>query len=196
MGLSAVVYRNVSELEKQFGAGLFEVDETTGEAILKPGKNIAVPKSSFIAIQRRIGNVSEVGHLRAIVAQFLPEQVSVFEKQILYSGSHSGDSIEPNDYSRLQEEISLLKSRGLTELAGLIETMESLLIAAKAERNPIVFVRRGEAAWRMVEKLGRRLESDRGWLRVARTEGFQPKVPARSRDFVGRPRCRRAGRPD
>jgi len=140
MGLSAVVFRNVSELEKQFGAGLFDVDEMTGEAIPKPGKHIDVPRTSFFAIQRRIGNVSEVEHLRAIVEQLWPGQESVIGKQILYSGSHSGDAIEPNDYSRLQEEISLLKSMGVMQLAGVIETMESLLIAAKAERNPIVFV--------------------------------------------------------
>jgi hypothetical protein len=140
MGLDAVVFRSISELERQFGADLFEVDENSGEAILKPDKRIRIPRTAFVAIERRIGNLSEVEHLRAILQQILPQHGSVIQERVLYSATHSGDSIEQNDLPRLHEEICFLKTQDLAELAAFIETMECLLLAAEAERNPIVFV--------------------------------------------------------
>jgi hypothetical protein len=54
MGLNAVVFRNVQNLETMFGRGLFEVDEPTGEAILKSNISISIPRDAYFAA-RTIG---------------------------------------------------------------------------------------------------------------------------------------------
>jgi hypothetical protein len=140
MGLSAVVFKNIRELENEFGHGLFEVDRSTGEAILDIEKGRKIPRPAFFAMKKRLGNVSEVEQLRIVVEAIVPHRNSIIQDRVLYSGSHSVDLIEVDQLSRLREEIDLLKSQQVVELTTFIQNLECLLAAAEKEGNPIVFV--------------------------------------------------------
>jgi hypothetical protein len=139
MGLDAVVFRNAKKLQEQYGPDLFETDQTTGEAVPK-STEIKIPRDNLFAVERRLGNLSQIVWLREVVSKLLPNPGSIIPSQVLYSGFHSGDSIRLNELPQLREEIALLKSKGPPELREFIETLESLMNAAEAEGNPIVFV--------------------------------------------------------
>jgi hypothetical protein len=138
MGLDAVVFRNAKNLEKEFGCDLFEIDEKTGEAVPK-NTELKIPQDRFYAIERRLGNLSGIAWLRETVGDLLRNPESIVQSRVLYSGTHSGDSITLNELPRLRDEIGLLKSCGPPELRAFIDAMESLMDAAEAEGNPIVF---------------------------------------------------------
>ena len=140
MGLDALVFRNVRHLEDRLGRGLFDVDGTTGEATVNESAGISAPRSAFIAIRCRIGNAAEIAVLQRAVATLLSGHDSLILSRVLYSGSHAGDSIMPSDHPRLRLELSRLKASDDSGTQLFIRAMESLLDAAEAEQNPIVFV--------------------------------------------------------
>jgi len=139
MGLDAVVFRNIRALEAAYGRGLFDLDETTGEALLRPNAGIAVPREAYFASDKRLGNAAMIGHLHKIVEETPLGADSFITRRILYSGTHGGDSIELHELPRLADELAALKALNLPDLALFIENMEALLKAALAEQNPIVF---------------------------------------------------------
>lgn len=140
MGLDAVVFRNIHSLETAFGAGRFCVDGSTGEASLKSDGGVRIPRSAYFAAKRRIGNADEVGWLRATAKGILGPGNWLIVDRILYSGSHSGDSIPVGELPQLRKEIDVLKSRCGDPLKAFIEAIELLLEAAEVEGGPIVFV--------------------------------------------------------
>jgi hypothetical protein len=140
MGLNAVVYRNAARLAADYGGEKVDCDPQTGEALLSQTKKWGVPEDAIVACKQRLGNVAETLFLREEVEKVLDHMDSLLLRRVLYSASHSGDIIEAGDFPRLIEEIGLLKNHGEARLIAFIEAMESLLLAAKAENNPIVFV--------------------------------------------------------
>jgi len=141
MGLNAVVFKNVRDLEVRYGAGRFEVDELTGEAIQKLNASAVIPRDAYFAMKRRIGNSAEIASLREMSSKVLVVEGSLILDRILCSGSHSGDSITANEFPQIRKEINWIKAQNCgIELNSFIESMESLLDAAEVARNPIVFV--------------------------------------------------------
>lgn len=140
MGLDAVVFRNIHWLEDRFGYGLFDVDPTTGEGLLKPGIGIQVPREAYYAVKKRLGNLAEINSLRTIVIGSPIGGDSFVVRRILYCGTHSGDSIELNELSLLAEELCVLDAENPVALHSFVEAVQSLVTCAIAEDNPIVFV--------------------------------------------------------
>jgi hypothetical protein len=59
---------------------------------------------------------------------------------ILYSSTHSGDSISLDQVSRIRLEIDEIDGAAMpAELAAFFEGLRHLMDAAERERNPIVF---------------------------------------------------------
>src|SRR5437867_1354527 len=140
MGLDAVVFRNIRNLEALCGQGHFEVDETTGEGLLKQYSKLRIPRDCFFAVEKRLGNVAEIASLRELIGTALDPGDSLILSRVVCSGSHSGDSIKLDDLPQLRDEVRLLKSQGMPGLHGFLESLDALLEAAEAEQNPIVFV--------------------------------------------------------
>jgi hypothetical protein len=144
MGLDAVVYRSRSGLPKEWAAA--EIDARTGEPIAVAG-HPDIPRKIRHAVHRRIGNIDAVCRLRDAVRKIRGRDGGIILDKVLFSGSHSGPVIELEYMDGLQSEIATLRA-GLNDLSGLdadltvqfIEDMEALVIASRAEQNPIVFV--------------------------------------------------------
>lgn len=139
MGLDAVVFKNIKSLEKALGAGLFQVDAATGEVIPKANVGNRIPRNAYFALTIRIGNAAEVGWLHTAIGKYLAAGKSLVMDRILYSASHSGDSIKVAECSQLRKEIDLLRSQNLNGLQSFVDAMDSLLRVAEEESNPIVF---------------------------------------------------------
>jgi hypothetical protein len=140
MGLDAVVFRNAQTLSDRFGSNLFEVDATTGEATLKAENESTIPREAYFAVERRLGNANEVAWLRETIEQTESDKYPLILRRVLYSATHSGDTICSAEFQQLRHEFNRLKSLGEPELATFVDAMFSLLSVAQAERNPIVFV--------------------------------------------------------
>jgi hypothetical protein len=140
MGLDAVVFRNVRNLEKIYGPDLFDVDNVTGEAILRANTAIKIPREAYVATRRRLGNLLETTSLKEAAEKALGDPNSLIVSRVLQTGSHSGDSLPVEDYPKLSAEITRLRAQGGEDLEIFVEAMESLLLAGEAESNPIVFV--------------------------------------------------------
>jgi len=64
-------------------------------------------------------------------------------KTFLYSASHSGDAVVGDQVARLKQEIAQVaasKSGLPRELLEFLASVQKLIAAAEAEKNPIVFV--------------------------------------------------------
>lgn len=140
MGLDAVVYKNSQALLEAYGLDALEVDQETGEAYPRPGVSLTLPKGGFVAAEERLGNIAHVGRLRELIEEVMGGTGSFILKRVLYSGSHSGDTITLSDIPRLKDEISRLEDIVDSDVAAFAASMKSLVSAAETEHNPIVFV--------------------------------------------------------
>jgi hypothetical protein len=138
MGLEAVVYINVRRLPPTIDLSRASIDPHTGEV----SSELSEP---LIAIQRRIGNASMVAWLAREVARALvgiPE--SMILANVLYSASHSGDTIAISDFGRLQQEIEIVsenyRENPEIELEEFLASLRDLIIVGRDQDNPIVFV--------------------------------------------------------
>jgi len=142
MGLSAVVYRNVSRLPMGADTSQALVEPNTGEvyfldeALLKKHRGAEVEAVSF-----RLGNISEISALREEVLGILEPQ-SLLLQNVLYSGSHCGDTIPLELLAQLSAELARITDspKLSTQLRRFVTNMEQLIQAARIEGNPIVFV--------------------------------------------------------
>ena len=145
MGLDAVVYTNVKNLDRD---GALEtsrvVDRLTGEVYFEDD-NVArrYPPETFQAINLRLGNVSALGEILKEISQVIPAD-GILRSRILKSFSHSGDVIGGDELEKLDHEVQLtrtlttgVRSVALTEFLG---TLEQLIKTAREQENPIVFV--------------------------------------------------------
>lgn len=147
MGLDAVVYRNKANLPFDADAVGAVVDESTGEYYLsdpnlEPAFEREFPRETRIAVQKRIGNIALVAALREDAKQVL-EDHSIILSKVLYSGTHSGDSIPFNLTSALEAELFRLRryaeQNHVDHLKQFVTDMQDLVGGAKREGNPIVF---------------------------------------------------------
>jgi hypothetical protein len=148
MGLDAVVYRNRVNLPFDPDAVGAVLDKSTGEYYfsdlhLEPAFERKFPRETRIATDKRIGNIDLVSWLRERASQILEDRSIVLTK-VLYSGSHSGDSIPVEEACALRDE--LLQLGRYAEqvddgyLSQFVTDMLELVEAARQEGNPIVFI--------------------------------------------------------
>ena len=135
MSLVAIVYRNPCNLNAFIKESAYEVDELTGEVIF-----VSARPEVVVAEQVKFGNIAEVAYLRNIVKGFKCPSESIICNRILYSGSHSGDVIPIDNIEMLEKEISYLRTYGHPALLSFLDGVSKLILAARCENNPIVFV--------------------------------------------------------
>ena len=94
------------------------------------------------AIHKRLGNASMIASIANEVLPLVGND-SVLFSRVLYSGSHSGDSVRLEELNRLESEIRVLRESPLgrsSELETFLEAMSDLIMRAREEGTPIVFV--------------------------------------------------------
>jgi hypothetical protein len=103
-----------------------------------------LPSRTIKAIDKWLGNIESIGHLREEVARALGNTTSILQTKFLYSGTHCGDVVGLELLDELLIEIALLRDRteGLRSayLPKFLEDVTDLIRAARTENNPIVFV--------------------------------------------------------
>jgi len=141
MGLDAVVYRNRAHIELGRDAEYAKQDPRTGEVYFEDLILSRKYDREREAVSRRLGNVAAVADLVEQVVQLLGSDSFIAQK-ILYSGTHSGDSIPLKDIPELAAELHAIRqSARLSPLLGeFLNAFEELIKAANDEGNPIVFV--------------------------------------------------------
>lgn len=141
MGLDAVVFRSLSSMERIYGKNIFYIaDASTGELALKPGILIVIPWRNYFAMNVRLGNFAEISSLRDNLMDRLSQSDSIIMTRVLYSVSHCGDVISNNDFGRLRQEISAVRSSEVGVFTkSFIDTLERLIETGESEANPIVF---------------------------------------------------------
>jgi hypothetical protein len=142
MGLDAVVYRNVANINLGEDRRSANVDPETGEVYFEEQETARKHQGKLLpAAESRLGNVAEISALSDEITRLLGPHSSVCD-QVLYSGSHSGDMIPTSGLPALAAEIERLRRLGSASQALLLflKKLETLIGAALTERNPIVFV--------------------------------------------------------
>jgi hypothetical protein len=147
MGLDAVVYRSKANLPFDADVVGAVVDETTGEYCF-PDQNLEsalereFPWETRIAVRKRIGNIALVAAVRENAGEILGGD-SIILSKVLYSGTHSGDSIPLDLISALEGELFRLRryadQNEVDHLKRFVTDMLDLVGGAKREGNPIVF---------------------------------------------------------
>lgn len=143
MGLDALVYRNKANLPFDADAVGAEFNSITGEYYFADDAvEQRYPYETRVAISKSIGNITLVGRLRE-EAQAVLDEDSVVLSKVLYSGTHTGDTLDSRVFARLERELSSLARHagqtGSERLQRFASDMNELLAAARAENNPIVF---------------------------------------------------------
>lgn len=101
-------------------------------------------------LHHRIGNISTVGFLRAIMQKLwsVPQNVCpIICDKIIYSGSHSGDFLSVEVLTPLKQELelvetqdfSILNKKEIEYLKHFLQQMNELVHAALTMKKPIVF---------------------------------------------------------
>ena len=144
MSLSALVYRNRGTLDIDVDSLGATRDDRTGEYYFPtPQYDGKFPREAFIASEFWIGNITGLAELREEL-RTITNQDSLFEKMVLYSGTHSGDVIELAQMPTLEHELRSLLARRKTQisenLVSVLHGILGLIETAKRENNPIVFV--------------------------------------------------------
>jgi len=143
MGLDAVVYKNREVVDLGRHASQALVVPETGEIYFDEQQFYRdYPKGHFEAVRFRIGNVAAVAELLDEVRK-LAGSNSFIETRVLFSGSHSGDTIATRELAPLAREVEALSDPNLSKSPGLEELLrqlKGLIQAAQTHGNPIVFV--------------------------------------------------------
>lgn len=138
MGLEARVYTSAERLAPTVDLALTTIDPETGEV----ASDFSGP---FVAIQRRLGNASMIAWLSEQIAPALASiSESIILEKVLYSATHSGDTIHVSEFPQLLQEIEIVrqrfKDRSSTEVGEFFNNLEDLIVVAREQNNPIVFV--------------------------------------------------------
>ena len=127
MGLDAVVYLRPASVKAR---GLLT------------GNHTELSLDETPAIHKRLGNASMIAWIADEVLPLLGKD-SVLCSKVLYSGSHSGDSIGLEELNRLESEIKVLRenpSERSSALENFLNDMSDLINKAREEGTSIVFV--------------------------------------------------------
>jgi hypothetical protein len=145
MGLIAVVYLAKQNLTFDMNLEGAERDDRTGAIYFRdPEKKKKFPREQRQAIRVKLGTSYEVLEITKELGPMLGAAESVLTDRVLYDISHSGDMIEVADLERLEIELSAAKNRlgdrASKVLTKFLHEMFMLLLAAREQHNPIVFV--------------------------------------------------------
>jgi hypothetical protein len=145
MSLSAVVYRNRSSIDADIEAQGAQKDERTGQYYFEsPEIERGFPRGFSEASKWWIGNIESVAELRDEFDALTGRRDLLLIQKCLFSGSHSGDLIEPELFSSIESEVREILSRfkmGLSLSAKqFLDGMLNMITVARREENPIVFV--------------------------------------------------------
>lgn len=143
MGLDAVVYKNRAALGLGRHSSAALVVPETGETYFdQPHLYRRYPTGHFEAVSFRIGNVSSVFELLQEVNKLIGND-SFIARRVVYSGSHSGDTIDVGELAELAQEVATLSESGVSkssQLSEFLDQLRALINAARVNNNPIVFV--------------------------------------------------------
>jgi hypothetical protein len=92
MGLDAIVYKNLHHQNLGADASSAEIDPETHEVSFLNDDLSKKYRDQREAASFRIGNISAVARLRAEAQRLLPPNSLILTK-ILYSGTHTGDTL-------------------------------------------------------------------------------------------------------
>ena len=140
MGLDAFVFRSKEHLPFDAQALGAEFDAETGEYFFYDVElDRKYSLEARTACHKRIGNITAVTQLRAEARRVLGEESMVLSR-VLYSGTHSGDTLKVESIPALKRELARLQSAAPSlAMLEFIRDLEELARVAKAEGNPIVF---------------------------------------------------------
>lgn len=102
-------------------------------------------EQQVLVVKRRLGNVAMIASLSEEIKCWVKENLApLICSRILYSGSHSGDTIEIQEIDQLREEIKVIKCRRdvrhSAELEEFLGKLEELALSAEKEKSPIIFI--------------------------------------------------------
>jgi Tfp pilus assembly ATPase PilU len=86
----------------------------------------------------RLGNIAHVAFLRDLAVQSLGAQ-SLVAARVLYSGTHSGDSIRVTELQPLSRELQVLADSPQAEMQTFARELVELVRLASINETPIVF---------------------------------------------------------
>ena len=141
MGLDAVVYRNRKHIEMGGDDENAIVEPITGEVYFEDRKLSRKYYRQREAVTHRLGNIAAIAELNDEVVRLIGSE-SVTVGRILYSGTHSGDTIALKDLPKLSAELRAISQygHGSPLLLEFVGAMEELIQAANCEDNPMVFL--------------------------------------------------------
>ena len=147
MGLDAAVYKRLDELSfTKEDLCYVDVDPRTGVVDIENAALYKVWSDKVTVVKKRIGNIALVNHLKAELEKILGNSSSemILIRQVLYSGTHCGDIISPDDLASLRHEIALVRGVVGSQISHEVESffvdMEELVDASERNGNPIVFI--------------------------------------------------------
>jgi len=145
MGLIAVVYLAKQNLTFDMNTEGAEQDDRSGAIYFRdPEKKKRFPREMRQALRIKLGTSYEIVEITKELGPMLGAAESVLTDRVLYDISHSGDMIEVADLERLEVELTAAKSRlgdrASKVLTKFLHEMFMLLLAAREQHNPIVFV--------------------------------------------------------
>jgi hypothetical protein len=141
VGLDAVVYRNKRHLNLALDEKFALLLPETGEVYFESYELSRKYRDQCRATSHRLGNMSLVSFLREEATRLVGLNSMVVQR-VLYSGTHSGDTIAGESIHKLAAELeSIRETKHLSpEFRLFLPAMDDLISAAKREGNPIVFV--------------------------------------------------------
>ena|ERR1017187_1417084 len=145
MGLIAVVYLAKENLPFDMEKEGAEVDSRTGAIYFRdPEKKKQFPREVRQAIRVKLGNSFDLVEITNEIGPLLGAAESALSDRVLYDTSHSGDQIELGELDPLEEELHALQEhtshRASKLLVKFLTDMFSLVLAAREQKKPIVFV--------------------------------------------------------
>ena len=141
MGLNAIVYRNRKHLELGSDDKAAAVLPQTGEVYFENNETLKKHQHQLRAVEQRLGNIAEISALKEEASRLIgPESVLI--QKILFSETHSGDTIPLTNLAQLSVELDIIRGTGREspQLQHFVAALEELVQAATDEGNPIVFV--------------------------------------------------------
>lgn len=143
MGLSAIVYKSLLSVEKEFPGGRFTRDPETGECEVVSLSDLD-PLFDPVAEDRHFGSISHIAYLSDVVAERLGESSSL-DRLVLYPGGRVGDTggwaggaVDENSFAALLAELKVILSNPAPYVEAFAEDLLSLIEAARRENNPIL----------------------------------------------------------
>jgi hypothetical protein len=137
VSLTACVFKNHTALA--LDPLRIGVDAVTGETLFSDDRGYTYS----VAVEERIGNISAVASLRALLEQVAADESRGIREKILFSGSHGGDFVAGDDVEEIYARATLLSSQAHRFDAVLLEFLGKIIRLCEVSRregNPIVFI--------------------------------------------------------